>query len=83
MTYRYPLSFRPPLAFGGHCWALGFEAPGWLSVGQCVGCGITVPRWSLSEHLWSAFAPAVCPAAVRALTAGGRTSEDRSSKTRA
>jgi hypothetical protein len=62
-TYRHPASFRPPLAYGGHCWALAR----WWPYYTCTGCFITVPAWAIHEGWWPAFAGAYCLGVVRAI----------------
>lgn len=66
-TYRHPMSYRPPLACGGHCWEFsGLIRNGDFTV-TCVRCFVTVPAWVLAENWWPAFAGQWCMGAVRAL----------------
>lgn len=64
--YRSPLSFRPPLAYGGHAFRLrGVSA-------HCGRCHGTAPTWSLREGLWTQWVPRWCPGLIAALPAGDR-----------
>ena len=59
--YHHPGSFRPPLAFGGHEFAMGDE------VSYCRMCGGQLPTWALHEGFWPTYIARWCPAKVRAL----------------
>jgi hypothetical protein len=63
--YRHPTSYRPPLAFGGHCWLLADRTA------TCHRCAATVPTSTLHGDAWAALAGRYCLAATRALPAGG------------
>jgi hypothetical protein len=69
-TYRTPLSFRPPLALGGHGYLLmpqvGPSGP-WA---RCVKCHRACPHWAIVEGLWCLFMPQICQGTIAALPPG-------------
>jgi hypothetical protein len=72
--YRAPMSFRPPLAHGGHCWLLAGQRRDvpWAGVATCVDCFVTVPFWALREGFWMTLAGRWCPGQLAALQPGPR-----------
>jgi len=65
--YRSPMSWRPPLALGGHGWLRAGETRDGLVLWQCAGCFVVVPAWAFREGFWMAFAGRWCKGRIRAL----------------
>lgn len=66
----------PPVALGGHVFAMVGWGGGGVLWWQCRKCLADVPRWALSDRRWvgvgwwSGMPRAVCMGAVRALESG-------------
>jgi hypothetical protein len=60
----HPVSHRPPLALGGHCFVFKGAAA------RCLLCCAHLPSWAVTERLWTLFVDRWCTGVVRALPAG-------------